>query len=40
MKHNAFKRGNQKPGGRTHRSTRASREETLGDDSHRSRDEA
>jgi hypothetical protein len=29
MKYNAFKRGNQKPGGRIHRSTRASREELL-----------
>ena len=29
MKYNAFKRGNQKPGGRTHRSTCASREELL-----------
>ena len=29
MKYNAFKRGNQKRGGRIHRSTRASREELL-----------
>ena len=40
MKYNAFKRGNQKPGGRIHRATRASREELLAMTPRRSRVEA